>query len=92
MPKTTTATTRGPVRGELESVAARTPALLTRPEAAQVLGISLRATDALIAAGDLPIVKFGATVRIRPSAIEYLIEAREVRRDPRGGANRFRNA
>jgi excisionase family DNA binding protein len=79
------------MRGEIEATAQRAPVLLTRPEAAQVLGISLRATDGLIARGDLPVVRFGATVRIRPSAIDFLIEARESRRDPRGGKNHFRN-
>ena len=86
-----TATTSKPLRGTIGETAARLPALLTRPEAAQVLGISLRATDALIAAGDLPVVRFGATVRVRPSAIEYLIEARESRNNPRRAAGRIRN-
>lgn len=76
---------------KLSDAAIGAPALLNRRQAAHVLGISLRAFDGLIARGDVPIVRFGATVRIRPSALEYLIEAREVRRDPRGGANHFRN-
>lgn len=88
MPSHHNATPSRSLRDELCTVATRS-ALLTRPEAAQVLGISLRATDALIASGDLPVVRFGATVRVRPSAIEYLIEARESRNKPRrAGARR----
>jgi excisionase family DNA binding protein len=54
--------------------------LLTRKEAAEALRISLRKLDGMIASGDLPVVRMGAkAVRIRPSAIDYLIEARESR-------------
>ena len=54
--------------------------LLKRKEAAEALSISIRKLDMLIASGDLPVVRMGAkAVRIRPSAVEYLIEARESR-------------
>ena len=57
--------------------------LLTRRQAAEALGISLRSLDSLLATGDLPIVRIGASVRLRPSAIEYFCEARETRNNPR---------
>lgn len=53
--------------------------LLTRPAVAKELGLSLRTVDQLIANGDLPIVKIGKSVRIRPASLENLIEARETR-------------
>lgn len=53
--------------------------LLTRREAAQSLRQSVRMVDMLIAAGELPAVRIGRSVRIRPSAIEYFISARESR-------------
>lgn len=52
--------------------------LLTRKEAAEALSISVRKVDYLIASGDIPAVRLGRkTVRIRPSAVNYLIEANE---------------
>ncbi|WP_369335599.1 helix-turn-helix domain-containing protein [Luteolibacter arcticus] len=59
--------------------------LLTRQEAAESLSVSIRKLDLLIAAGDLPAVRIGAAVRVRPSAIDYLIEARESRGPKKGG-------
>jgi excisionase family DNA binding protein len=53
--------------------------LLTREEAAEALSQSVRTLDYLIASGELPAVRIGRSVRIRPSAIEYFIEARESR-------------
>ena len=53
--------------------------LLKREEAAECLSQSVRMVDMLIAAGELPAVRIGRSVRIRPSAIEYFIEARESR-------------
>jgi len=53
--------------------------LMTRQEAAESLSVSIRKLDMLIASGDLPVVRMGKAVRVRPSAIEYLIEARESR-------------
>ena len=56
------------------------PQLLTRKQAAEKLAISLRTVDELIARGDLPAVRFAhKCVRIRPSALDYLIEAREMK-------------
>lgn len=63
--------------------------LITRPEAAAALAVSLRTLDAMIAAGELPVVRLSrAVVRIRPSSISYLIEARENRNNPRTGRAR----
>lgn len=59
-----------------------TPLLLTRFDAATALAVSLRTVDELIARGDLPVVRLGGCVRIRPSAIDYLIEARESKSRP----------
>ena len=77
------------VRGGIESKSAPIPALLSRPEAAGILGLSIRSTDALIAAGDLPVCRFGGTVRIRPGAIESLIEARETPHRPSRNTGRL---
>ncbi|MEY4569972.1 MAG: Helix-turn-helix domain [Verrucomicrobiota bacterium] len=63
-------------------------ALLNRKDAGSILHVSLRTIDELISTGDLPVVRLGRSVRIRPSALDYLIEARETRANPRkkGGA------
>lgn len=53
--------------------------LLKREEAAECLNQSVRMVDMLIASGELAAVRIGRSVRIRPSAIEYFIEARESR-------------
>ena len=53
--------------------------LFTRAEAAQLLHVSLRTVDQLISKGDLPVVKIGKAVRIKPQTLEILIEAREAR-------------
>ena len=53
--------------------------LLTRAEAAKALHVSLRTVDLLIAKRDLPVVKIGKSVRIKPQTLEALIEARETR-------------
>ncbi|GAA5130804.1 helix-turn-helix domain-containing protein [Luteolibacter yonseiensis] len=57
--------------------------LLNRKDVGARLHVSLRTVDELIASGDLPVVRLGRAVRIRPSAIDYLIEARETRVNPR---------
>jgi excisionase family DNA binding protein len=62
--------------------------LIDRRAAATALNVSLRTVDELIHSGDLPVVRLGRAVRIRPSAIDYLIEAREVRNNPRKGGAR----
>lgn len=48
-----------------------------------MLGVSLRTVDELISKGDIPVVRFGRSVRIRISAIDCLVEARETRANPR---------
>lgn len=57
--------------------------LLNRGEAAQLLGIGLRTLDQLLADGEIPVVRIGSSVRIRPTAIDYFCEARETRLDPK---------
>ena len=69
-------------------VNATTAPLLNRKEAGTILGVSLRTIDSLISTGDLPVVRLGKAVRIRPSALEYLIEARETRTNPRAKGGR----
>lgn len=57
--------------------------LLTRNEAAATLSLSVRMIDELVKSGDLQTVRIGRAVRFRPSALEYFIEARESRMNPR---------
>lgn len=57
-----------------------TKQLLTRPEAAESLSLSVRMVDELVKSGDLPAVRIGRAIRFRPSALEYFIEAREGRK------------
>ena len=57
--------------------------LLNRKQAGEILAVSLRTVDEMISSGDLPVVRLNRTVRIRPSALDYLIEARETRAKPR---------
>lgn len=53
--------------------------LYDRLEAAARLAISLRALDEQVARGNIPVVRIGRSVRFRPSALEYFIEANETR-------------
>ena len=53
--------------------------LLTRRDAAKQLRVSLRTVDSLIATGDIPVVRIGSAVRIRPAALERLVDARETK-------------
>ena len=61
----------------------KTQKLISRVEAAEVLGVCLRTIDELVSKGDLKVIRIGAAVRIRPSAIEDFCEARESRNNPR---------
>lgn len=58
--------------------------LLTRSEAAKALAISIRLFDSLVARGEIAVVRIGKSVRIRPSAINYFVEARERHCSNRG--------
>lgn len=63
--------------------------LMTRSEAAEALALSVRMIDELVKSGDLAAVRIGRSVRFRTSALEFFIEARESRMNPRkkrGGA------
>lgn len=64
------------------------PDLIDRPEAARRLSVSVRTLDELISTGDLSVVRIGRTVRIRPSAIAYFVEARETRGSRRKGGKK----
>ena len=70
--------TRRETAGDLATKIA-TKQLLTRPEAAEALSLSVRMIDELVKSGDLPVVRIGRSCRFRPSALEYFIEARESR-------------
>jgi excisionase family DNA binding protein len=48
--------------------------LLTAAEVAEILNVSLRSVRRLIKVGKLPIVHVGRSVRIRPEALEALID------------------
>src|SRR5262249_40661638 len=48
--------------------------LLTRAEVAQLLSVSLRSVDRLVARGILPAVKVLSTVRFRPEDVKLLTE------------------
>jgi len=53
--------------------------LLSRPEAAAVLNVSIRSFDERVAKGDIPCVRIGRSCRFRRSTLEYFIEANETR-------------
>ncbi len=52
--------------------------LLTRSEAAQYLQVHPRTVRQLVLAGDLPEVKFGRSVRFRPSDLVALVDRKVV--------------
>lgn len=49
-------------------------ALLTARDVAQSLNVSERSVRRWIATGELPVVRLGRTVRIRPQALDALLE------------------
>lgn len=51
---------------------------LTRHEAARRLALSLRATDNLLAGGQLPFYKLGRAVRIDPADLDSFLANRKV--------------
>lgn len=67
--------------GLLDRLAAATPRdLLTRPEAAHVLGVSLSTIDRMRAAGDLAEVKIRGRVMIPRAEVRRLVAATHRRR------------
>lgn len=58
-------------------------ALLTRPQSAAVLNISIRTFDERVAKGDIQCVRIGRAVRFRRSSLDYFIEANESRLTPK---------
>ncbi len=72
---------------------ATTAPLMTRPEVAELLHVSIRTIDELIHTGDLPTVRLGGkSVRFRPAAVQLFIEASESRRNPRTAKRRAKKA
>jgi excisionase family DNA binding protein len=63
-------------------MALATAPLLNRKDASTFLCVSLRTVDELISTGDIPVVRLGRSVRIRPAALDCLIEANETRTNP----------
>jgi excisionase family DNA binding protein len=53
---------------------AEAPQYMTVSEAARAMRIGKRSVWRLIAAGDLPVVRFGRSVRVTPDAIRALAE------------------
>jgi excisionase family DNA binding protein len=51
---------------------------LTRAEAAQKLGLSVRTVARLIASGELPAVRIRAAVRIDPNDLDALIDRHRI--------------
>jgi excisionase family DNA binding protein len=62
--------------------------LLTRPEAAARLAISLRTLDEQIAVGNIPVCRIGRSVRFRPASLDYFVQANETRIHPKRRAAR----
>jgi len=56
------------------STAALEPLLVTIPQAAKILGIGRTSLYALMASGELPVIRYGRIVRISRRAIDAHIE------------------
>ena len=52
--------------------------LLTLPDAAEILGLSLKTLRRRVAAGDLPVIRDGRLVRVHPNDLERYIAARRT--------------
>ncbi len=61
---------------------ANTERLLTRDEAADILGISVRKLDALEEAGKVQAIRIGRSVRYHPKVLERFIRRRAGERRP----------
>lgn len=48
--------------------------LLTKPEVAKRLGCHLRTVENMIAAGELPVIRYRSSVRISPRDLDEFIE------------------
>ena len=57
--------------------------LLTRPQAAAVLAVSLRTFDERVARGEIQCVRIGRACRFRRAALDYYVEACETRLTPK---------
>lgn len=56
-----------------------TPMMLTAEETAAILGLSRTKVYELIAAGELPVMRFGRSVRVNRAELLALIEERTTR-------------
>lgn len=67
---------------KVRSAASTVPAstLLTKQQAADLLGVSERKVHDLIADGSLPTVRIGRCVRIHPDALEAYVKSRTTHR------------
>ena len=54
------------------------PRLLTASDVANALGLGLSTIYLLIRRGDLPCIRFGRAVRVRPEDVEKFIDANTV--------------
>ena len=61
--------------GAKPSRTARAP-LLTAAEVAEILHLSLRSVRRMMGDGRLPIVRLGHSVRVRPEALDAMIEGK----------------
>jgi len=61
------------IRDRLDSITSGPPNLLTREEAADVLGISVRKLDELAEAGRIQPTKIDRTVRYHPETLERFV-------------------
>lgn len=55
--------------------------LLTRFDLKQKLSVGLRTVDQLLADGEIPVVRIGSSIRIRPADLDAFCEARLTRMD-----------
>lgn len=51
------------------------PSLLTKPQVAKLLGISIRTLDGLMISKSISYIKLGRSVRFEPAAVEALLNA-----------------
>jgi excisionase family DNA binding protein len=67
-------TTPRPSRGRARSFGRVSRLLLTKPEAAEQLGVSLRTIERLISAGRLPLVHVEGAARVRVADLEAYVQ------------------
>lgn len=58
------------------------PVLLTLADAARLLSVSLRTVQDRVAAGDLPVVRIGRCVRVRPDQLRAYVDRLTAEQQP----------